>query len=101
LHVCDEAPVHCAPPPLGAGFVHERDCVPVPQVAVQVVQAVQPPLTTLAVELLPAHPTDGAKPMRLLPTSKTVMNVFMKLQPKMVWLDGAMPEQKRVRPSES
>jgi hypothetical protein len=95
-------PVQAAPPFCGAGFVHERVKIPVPQAAEQALYGVQPPLTGVGPGLgLPPQPTDGAKPSRELPTSKTVMNVFMKLQPRIVWLEGAIPEQKSVRPVES
>jgi len=46
LHVPEAAPSHGLPPHAGAGFVHVRECVPPPHVAVHVLYADHPPWAT-------------------------------------------------------
>jgi hypothetical protein len=45
LQACVVEPEHALPPKEGAGLVHDRVCVPGPQVALQGLQADHPPST--------------------------------------------------------
>ena len=68
LHACVAAPLHVAPEPTGAGFVHERVWVPPPQVAEHADHADHPPFVAVghvvgALQICDAAPMQAAPPL--------------------------------------